>query len=278
MFRLLSLALWGFFMVFPLHAESYSHTITPTVAAWGQTLEYTVESPRNESVERLQSTTVHFPSGEALEVTGNWTEYRLSPEGAQRIDGFTLRALQPGTWKLKSALVEQAGVLEPSPELTFQVRPPPSQIPQSTWVAILGCSFLLAGGLVLLRQKNAEDLLSEEASAGEDPASKDPLAPLREARVRGEARDFYVSLYAVLRAQVREATGRSPRDPTGLAQCARDAGLAEVHAACLRELAMRCERVVFGGEEEDISSLNDAYRSAEAVLSALAGQAKEEES
>lgn len=259
-------------------AATPTHRLEPRELGLGELATYVVEQADLESVEAARVVTVHAPAGDGLELVGTALEVVVTPQGVTRRDRFRLRAGRSGRITVKPAVLEGPdGAAVSEEDLVLEVRAPRGGDDRSLWMVVAGLVLLLPG-LQLVWRRGAPAEHGEVAEGGAAPVEvEDPLAACREARLRGNGRDFYVALYAALRAGVRGATGRSPRDPKGLARTAEDAGLAPRQAGQLRDLATRCERVVFGGEAAAPDELAESFRRAEAVLSALAETDSDEE-
>jgi hypothetical protein len=259
-------------------AGAQTHRLEPAELDQGGTATYVLEQVELASVEAARAVTVHAPAGDGLELLGSSLELVVLPRGVVRRDRFLLRAGRPGEIAVKPAVLEGPdGTAVGQEDLVLRVRAPHGGDDRSFWFGLAGLVLLLpAFQLAWRRGAGKQDVELEDGGAGSVEA-EDPLAAPREARLRGDGRDFYVALYAALRAGVRGASGRSPRDPKGLARTAEDAGLSPRLAGQLRDLATRCERVVFGGETAPPDELAESYRRAEAVLAALGENNRNEE-
>lgn len=259
-------------------ARAQTHRIEPREIALGAVATYTLEQEGLASAEAARAVTVHAPAGEGLELVGASLELVVLPEGVTRRDHFRLRAGRSGEIAVKPAVLEAPGGAAISEQdLAIEVRAPRGSDDRSLWYGVAGLVLLLPGFQLLWRRGSGKDAGEVIDGVGGPAEAEDPLAASREARLRGDGRDFYVALYAALRGGVRGATGRSPRDPKGLARTAEDAGLSPRLAGQLRDLATRCERVVFGGESAPPDELAESFRRAEAVLGALAEKQHDEE-
>lgn len=250
----------------------------PAALRLGEVARYLVETPELASVEALAATTVHPPAGEGLQVTHGRLRYRYQDGRYSREDVFWLRPTQAGEVIVKPAVVEgPGGVPERAESRTLVVRPR-LPAPARSPLALAGGTLLVLGlGLGLLWRRRRAGGRAEEHPAGPSRVLEDPLQAVRQARIRGDVRDFHVALYAALRAAVRAVAGKSPRDPKGLGRAGQDAGLSRAEADQLRNLATQCERVVFGGEEVDAGGLGECYQRAEGLMASLRALDSEEE-
>lgn len=279
MIRVLSFALSAWLaLALTGPAFAQTHSLDPRELAPGATTTYTLEQPDLASVGAARAVTVHPPAGDGLEVLSASLELVILPGGVTRRDRFLLRAGRPGEIALKPAVLEgPEGAEIGGEDLTLLVHAPRGSDDRALWLGVAGLVLLIPGFQLLWRRdagRDADELVDGGAGPSE---AEDPLATCREARLRGVGRDFYVAMYAALRGGVRRATGRSPRDPKGLARTAEDAGLSPRLAGQLRDLAARCERVVFGGETASPDELAESFRRAEAILSAMTETHTDEE-
>lgn len=242
------------------------HRLEPSQVELGQTSLYVVELGPGPSVAAMAATTVHAPAGDGVQVGPRSMHLEVGAEGVVRRDTFPLRALAAGEHEIRPAIVEVPGeTMELDAALQLKVRAPGGGLGPGG-LAALGALMVL-GALGLTRRR--VEAVAEAGGAAPAGVAGDPLEPLREARTRGDVRDFYVRLHALLRERVRQVSGRSPRDPRGLATAARQAGLGRVHADQLRYLAQLCERVSFGGERPSPSTMAPSQESAEGILAGL---------
>jgi hypothetical protein len=264
-----------FLLLLPvLRAE---HLLDPPAVRIGEETRYLVRNSNLNSVAAMAATTVHPPAGENMEVTSSWIHYRLEDGKIVREDGFRLHPRKVGALVVKPALVEGPGVL-PTSQKNFTLKVSPSVKASPAWPLLGGGLALLVCGTWFLRRRSDQDMNASLEGMAEDGdwTPEALLAPCREARMRGDARDYYIRLYAILRESIRHRSGRCPRDPKSFCEAGSQLDLQTSEVEDLRALAVLCERVVFGGEEVALNTLSESHERAETVLRALGRTPKKE--
>lgn len=245
------------------------HRLEPAEVRPGEVARYRVTTGDFASARALAVTTVHPPGAPEVRVRRGDLVYTWSEDGGfLREDGFTVRGVSPGDVVLKGAVVERSeSEVDPLGALDLAVTTPRTGNGRGPLLA--GGLFLLVAGLLLFeRARQAREV--QDLAEAPSPTTPTSLAAVREARMRGDVRSFYVALYAALRAEVRRVTGRSPRDARGLSAAARGAGLDRARAETIYQIAQRSERVAFGGERPDAAGLATEFAAAEDLMAALA--------